>query len=119
MNSATRSNSNVSFLRHHGFLILASRPSLDPGGDDHLAGAFEPFLPFEGREFLRDLPPRRLASGLVEAGAHLVKRAEQLLLEAHARCGLGPSFAPAPATMVNDAGELIATGGAAYMISTG
>ena len=41
-------------------------------------------FPLEGAKFLLDLLPRRFATGFVEAGEHLMQRAERFLLEAYA-----------------------------------
>lgn len=54
---------------------------LGPGSHQHLARALEPAGAFELGERLGYLRPGRLPTGLVQAGEHLVQRAERLPLE--------------------------------------
>jgi hypothetical protein len=54
---------------------------LGPGSHQHLARALEPAGAFELGERVGYLRPGRLPTGLVQAGEHLVQRAERLPLE--------------------------------------
>ena len=49
---------------------------LDAHGHDHLAGAFEAGRSLEVTELLLDLRPSSRAASLIEAGKHLMQRAE-------------------------------------------
>lgn len=50
--------------------------SASPGDDKHLAGTFEAGGAVELAELFGDLLPRLLTAGVIEAGQHLVQRAE-------------------------------------------